>query len=420
MQGDASRRAVLKLENYNTHASLLVRKPNTVGSELTGDLIEAEWGTDVDSPCASGTITIFRGKNTDSLAPLMNGGAASALLWPGSYFNLRTNTVPAGWGPQIGNYFNAFTGRIDNVNMAPDERSITLTCRDSGASAIDTWVHSTTGISYGPDAVENIMDQIMADFLPASSPSATFLPGGSPGWVVSQYPQEEMSVMDAMRALALQIGWDLRWKGVTLFDLSALTNAFYLADPDRAKTTPDASLTSREWLKITALDVNDADVRNQIEVWYGERLLYQTENTTSIAQYGPKWMRIAEELSSNVTTSGEAVTMGEAALADLSQPIITHEIECRYWPYVELNDLQEYQADNIHYNDPQTLAVYGYHHKLSLDQSRTTIRARGAPSSANANWRVGQPEKAFVSLNEPFGPAPEKSIWMKTDSVAFL
>jgi hypothetical protein len=146
------------------------------------------------------------------------------------------------------------------------------------------------------------------------------------------------------------------------------------------------------------------------------------EDAESIAQYGRRYMRISEEQYSNIDTSTEASILADAAIADQKDPFASHAISLPLWPFVELNDVQKYVANDVQYDQDQGFTVVAYSHQFTKGGGTTTISARGKPVAAYRRYRLGDPRKTHVSLTEPPPddvPAKEKAVWFQVDSLAF-
>ena len=132
----------------------------------------------------------------------------------------------------------------------------------------------------------------------------------------------------------------------------ASTGDLTFYEPDRAGTTPVLTISANEYIDVQRLEVADADVRNQVEVWYGARTTRErvyVEDATSMLQHGPLFCRIVEDRSSHIDTEEEAQVMAAAALADMKDPLADQQVTMPLLPCVELNDLHEYVANDDHY-----------------------------------------------------------------------
>jgi hypothetical protein len=409
-------------------------------------MLEASWGEDSpDSPCGTATFNLIREVGTLNLSPLMETSAFNAgsggyfpRLWPAASIYLDTATVPKGVTPSEAHYKNVFTGRLDTINIAADEKSMQLTCRDWGGWYINRWIRpsdpSVNGVKFGASggqAVESAMQDIL-DYVYGS----TFIGGTlvhfanlyvpvSPSWFILEYAQEKMAVLEALRNnLALQFGWDVRFRydsfpgGDDTFKLT-LWDGGASKEVSPGVLAPDVEIGPGQYYKITDLSISDNDIRNVCDIWYGNRQLYTAFDSASVIQYGERYMELVEPRSSNVNTLIEAQRLGGRVMSDLAQPAATHSIELPYfWP-IQMGDVHKYLPDDRRYSSPQILSVVGYRHTISASQLRTIVNTRGKPAVAFREWFTGQPQMTFVSTTDPVGPARENAIHFKVDSIAF-
>lgn len=152
------------------------------------------------------------------LSPLVNGsvvaigpgGALDPLFEPGNRVRIFAAVAIPGQDPDESEYLQLFEGFLDRVNTSPN--SITVECRDQSAPLLNDYVEEVT--RYGSDAgdpVENVMQDIITDHVPAAR-APTFLAPVSPNFNILTYAQRKEPVYSALRKLAQQIGWDIRFR----------------------------------------------------------------------------------------------------------------------------------------------------------------------------------------------------------------
>ena len=308
----------------------------------------ARWGEHIDQPVGFAQITLKREASNKSLSPffgasllnrLDNGITYSPLLDTTRRIRIWTAVMPAQSPRPINSdpeWKEVFRGKINRVNWAADP--ITLDCGDEGQFLLDAFIElervygETAGV-----AVELEMQQIIDDTMGASV--YTLVTPASPGWMIHPYTQEQVHVLEAIRALALQIGWDIRfmWNASDQFELRFFS-------PNRLKTEPDDEFGPDEYFNVTNLTIADDDVRNVVKVVYVDVATQTVQsvtrtNTDSIARYKRRYMEIVEGSTSNIDTAAEATSMADAAMFDLSLPGADHAIETSYfWPAM-LGDL---------------------------------------------------------------------------------
>jgi hypothetical protein len=356
----------------------------------------AEISEETDIPVAGFTVGLRRQVDGVSLAPLVEASPAnlneiseySPLVTGGRLIRILTACTAPGASPISGDWKLMIVGKIDDVDFA--KPTVNLVCRDLGARLFDTFIEDVVAyaepIEEGDQGqpVEDVMAAILANNDVPGDPSLVTV--GSPDFVIRPYRQEQMPVGEALRTLALQLGWDARYR----FDASDNYNlTFY--DPDRDNITPALTLPPSEYLDVSELRIGDADIRNKIRINYrnvetGAIASHTEIDAASVGLYGPRFMEISEAATSAIDTADEADRMAEAILSDLSAPYATHQIETTYlWP-VQLHDIIALPENFVHYDTPQKMAVVGIRHRFEDGKGTTTIRGREKPAGAFMAW----------------------------------
>lgn len=355
----------------------------------------ARWGAHIDQPTGSATITLKREAGDKSLSPFLAGSTLnrlddgttfSSLLDVARRIRIYTATVAArAPRPANGNaaWKEVFRGKIDRVNFESDP--ITLTCRDHGAFLLDAFIELER--VYGAELgtlVEGEMQEIINDTMGVGL--YTLVTPVSPGWMIRLYTQAQVHVLEAVRTLAMQIGWDVRymWNATDDFELRFFS-------PDREKTEPDDEFGPDEYFNVSNLTISDDDIRNVVKVVYvdAETQTVQSvtvQNDDSIARYGRRYMEIVEGSTSNINSLSEATALANAALSDLSLPGADHSIETSYYWPATLGDLYRHLANGVHYDEAQTYAVVSYDHFAEGGDIKTTLVTRGKPAGAYRSW----------------------------------
>ena len=250
--------------------------------------------------------------------------------------------------------------------------------------------------------VENVIQQIINDGLGAGA--VTLFTPVSPAWAIRSYAQQRQSVLDAIKDLANQIGWSLRYRW------DAGTSAFRLTlyDPGRSTTTPARTFAPSEIVDVSACRVEITEIRNVVQVIYPDstdvdpkgyaiRKTVVVSDSASITKYGRRFMEISEGDASNLNTSAEATTLANAALSDLKDPGAEYAVEVPLFPWVQLGDLLRFAADGRHFTANQDLAVVQVDHTIDDTTAATKITTRGKPASGLDRWldldgRANSPE----------------------------
>jgi hypothetical protein len=394
---------VLTAATYDV--KLRVEVENSTGtfvnlSALGGaDWVESvDWAYNLDQPVPEIRIGIRRDiTGTDSLAPLAEDSsfniegastAYAALLDAGRELKVYTATVARGAAaPASGALDFMAHAEIDEVQWG--KSPIQVIARSKIMSQLaDRWIEAET--VYGDDAgvaIETVMQSIIDDW---TDGTITLWDGGSPpSFNILSYRQQKMSVLSALTQLVQLIGWDVRevWDdGTSAFRLK-------LYEPDRAASTGDKVWTfdASQYYDVNRIDISRADVRNVVSVLYTSSgstgfSTVTAQDAASITRFGRRWMEIQEGGESSINSSSEANALATAALNDLKDPLADQEIVHPYfWP-VELQDYQEYLANDVHYSTDQFWAIYGLRHTLTARETRTRMMVRGKPAGQYLNW----------------------------------
>ena len=330
-------------------------------------------------------------------SPLNTGGVLIQAFRP---VRIHTATLPMGYLPQESDYKLVFRGNITQYALRRD--SVQLQCRGEGGLLQDRFIEDVR--EYGsldpigsPVLIETVMQSLLTDWGPtptvtlysANGTSGTPFNTGldSPGWALRRDEQQRQPVLNALKLLADQIGYSLRYRyhegsGIDDFVL-------VLEEPARAAAVADFSFNNI--ISVNSLTQTLGNIRNVVRVTYTEdqeRSTSETTDAASITKYGRRWMEIGEASSSQIDTVGEADALRDAALADLAEPIVQVSITVPYFYVGQLIDLYEIPADDIHFDSAQLLAPVAFSHDPV--NATTTITLRGKPSSGVARWTVKQ------------------------------
>lgn len=284
----------------------------------------------------------------------------------------------------------------------------------SGPNLVFTYQDTMLGTGSYP--VEDVMQEILND---NGLSSVTLSTPSSPGWQIGAYKQNRTSVWDALRALALQIGWDLR------FAWDSGSSAFVLTfkNPDRGSSTVANTFDAGDYQSMDSLAVDKQNIRNVIRVTYpdsstlspgdyAQRKTVERSDATSISKYGRLYAEFAEEKNSNIDTQAEAEALADAALADLKEPTVSHVVTLGYaFPWAELNDRYTFTANDRHYSSNQTLALYAVTHTASGGEMRTQLSCRGTPSAGRRGWlsAIVIPNGGFINKSHAVTVAATKT-----------
>lgn len=366
----------------------------------------------LDTPIATATVLIKREHNGTIMSPLVTGAinvndaaAYSPLLDPGRTIRISVAVKAAGATPSGGDWKELFLGRIDRVAWNADP--IQLECSDLGAWLMDTQIETEDVYGSGAGvAVETVMQAIATAWPSGVLAVPTLYTPASPGWLIHEYKQDRVKVLEAMRALAQQIGYDCRYR----YDASHASRLTFWV-PDRAKVAADATIGPTQYTDVTQLQLALADIRNACTVVYrktdGTVDSVTASDAASISHFGRRYMEVQEGGTSNIDSATEAQMLANAAISDLADPIAEQDIKLfLFWP-AQMGDLYTFTQNGKHYTSDQTLAVVGVRHDFKDGHGVTTLTTRGSVAGAYADWlRVFERNRvlpAIASLTPSLG-----------------
>jgi hypothetical protein len=244
--------------------------------------------------------------------------------------------------------------------------------------------------------VEQIIQNILDDNKGTGDPTVTLYTPSSPGWAITQFLQQRGFTLDAVRTLALQIGWDLRYKwrsGTAQFE-------FTLFAPTRSGASVDFTFQAADYGAPTQMLVDISTIRNAWRIIYSDasdlwpdgtpkRKVIEVSDSTSITKYGELWAEIQEDSASQIDSSAEATALVNAALSDCKDPTADLAVPLmRGFPWVELNDFETFKADGVRFDADQSLAVTEYRHAFEAGKPKlaTTLAVRGQPTIGAGAW----------------------------------
>lgn len=237
--------------------------------------------------------------------------------------------------------------------------------------------------------------------------------------IMNAWTQARGAVMEALTTVARLIGAKVTWR----WDNTSSTFKPTLWLPDRAKTTPDITLTPSEVLEVSALDLDVATIRNDFGLIFSDTTAFSSDGKTyprvfasdesagSVTRYGRRYMEIEEDETSQIDTPAEAATMLAAAKSDLALPTAEHAAQIVFTPWLQVGDLVRFTANGIHYNADQDLALVAVEHTVTTDEEggqefTTTVQTRGKPSAGAMLWLSAEAKPGGADTHDlqiPFG-----------------
>lgn len=257
--------------------------------------------------------------------------------------------------------------------------------------------------------VEQVIQNILTRYKSAADPSVTLYTPTSPGWAIRQFLQKREFTLNACRALANQIGWDVRFKW------RSATNQFEftLFEPQRSAPSVAYTFTASDYETPTRLSVNIANIRNAWRVLYSDRSdlfpdgtpkrkVIEVSDSASITKYGELWAEIQEDSSSQIDSSTEATKLANAALSDCKEPTAELSVPlAQGFPWVELGDFYTFGANGLHFDADQSLAVTSWAQSFEAGKLKTTLEVRGLPTIGASTHLARTEHPARFELREP-------------------
>lgn len=389
-------------------------------------LVGGTISTTTDELVWRAAVRVRLGRDTDGLSPLVAAslfnrdgvGVYAPLLTPGAEIRLHADTLAPGEVESDSSKRLMFWGRVDRAEFASDP--MTLTCRDLGGKLLDTIVREkrTYGDPDAPVPAHLVMQQFLADnadLLGGTAP--TLAVPDAPTYLVTEFVQVGVSILDALNTLAMLFGWVVRYA----FDASddfVLT----LYDPQRDRVIPaggDYAIAPTEYHAVDAAALDMVNVRNRLKGWYrdgvtGEALSVEVRDDGSIAAFGERFEQFGGDLLLPITNGNDMLAFLQYALADQATPPFDHTVSALFLHFVALGDVPEFSGNAVQYDEPQQLAVVGITHEFpdaGDGPSVTQLACRGTPSGAYKRWLRFRGGPVFPdippspSFSDPLGEA---------------
>lgn len=398
-----AQRDILGESHYGSHLRLLVETEAGDFDDLSDWVDTVSWRHSIDEPIPelAATLMLQDTGTTDpgSLSPLMNLRLDVARR---AYLDVAT--VPEMATPRSADWVRVFSGRINRIDSAQD--LLTFTATGPAAITGTQWIEEET--EYGSEDGRPIQ-AVMRDILSDWGGGIKLVVPKSPGFAVTRYKQQPMSVQDALQRLAALIGWIIIVKEIEGTDWLAFI------DPERRRTDPQWAFRPHDYYDVARLDLALEGIRNAVTIRYvdgnGDVQSVKAENRRSIERYGRLWMEITEGDESPIDTAKEARLMLHAMVGDpndpdddgdLAAPHAEQAITTKFfWP-AEVGDLYRFAPNGVHYKDPQKWAAISFEHLLTREEDSTTITVRGQPTGSYRAWR-GRPGGEPSVEPEAFG-----------------
>lgn len=381
-----------------------------------------QYGEDQDAPVMTMDVVLFakqyslsllQDDENSKLNQDSGGSYSDPFLQVARQIVLDVAIVPVGRTPQAGDYFEAFNGKIDEVDaeVFGTTNGIVLRCRGKGVDLQDIhFIEDIESYGAGPAPEDRVLDNTVAGgaledviqavldnhtsltlFSPNGTGGTPWNAGDSPGFTVTYWEIGREPLFEAIRRGAIaSIGWDLRYR----WHANTSDWQLQMFEPDRSPSSLHRTFAPDAVLNVRKLNVSVSDIRNKIIVGYfpdpddPEPTYVTRQDASSQAKYGVRTGVIIEDPNSPIDSAAEANALGDAALADLKEPDREQEVELLYFPFVELMDYYRFTANNIHYTANKDWSVVSYRHSIDLQsgQLRTHIQTRSASVVLRKGW----------------------------------
>jgi hypothetical protein len=361
----------------------------------------------VDVPVMAATVTLKAQAFHRFLSPLMSlNNQLAGHLANGREIEISLAVVPDGDDASSA-YKVMFVGRIDRWSMVGRDL-IEISARESISRLLqDRWIEDETAYSTASGSpVQTIMQQILNEW----ADSTVLTTPVSPEWMIREFKRKG-PVIDALRDLAMQIGWDVRVFRTA--DTSSAQLRFY--EPDRSAGSTVRGFSADDYFSIDSLTEGLEDIRNVVVVWYSDRLdpdvggvprrkKVTATDAASVAKYGRRWMEIAEASTSNIDTATEATALANACLSDLATAESSHVVAMPLFWAVQLHDKYLFEANDVHYSSNMELSVMGYRHEVTADRAVTTLTMTGKAVAGRLRWIARDARAGIAAAARQIGP----------------
>jgi hypothetical protein len=365
----------------------------------------------IDNPTMTASFELRREAFGLSLSPMLTFAKPNQASWLsylpflaiGRSVIIETATLASDTTPLAADWVNVFEGEIDDLDFGGAASKIRISCRDKGGRLLDAWIEnqSVYGSAFPGTAVETVMQQILNAWAP--SPVPTLYVPASPSFNLVPYVQEKAPILEALRKISQQFGWDVKYR----WDAGTSTWRLTLFDPGRAQVNPDYTIGPSRYTDLSSVKVSKQSIRNYIRIVWTDavtrvRQITVVQDVNSITKYGKRFMELAEAASSQIDTAAEALALGNAALSDLAEPGIEKSAELPYFFPVETCDYLGFTANGVHYDTDQKLGIVSARHTFEKERSTTVLACRGKPSGAFSRWLAAE-ARSGVAGSADFG-----------------
>lgn len=356
------------------------------GASLSGDL---------DDLTHSFAAELLRDQGpTESLSPLMedsllnrdSGDNYAPFLDLARFWRLRICVKETPEEPTLGQYRELARGVLDDFSM-PQGPTIAALGRGMEALLLDVEIAPKKyGSNAAPVPMETVIQEMIDDTL---GPGVfTLYTPVSPVFVMDEWNQQPMSLMEAISIVADRDGFIVRFK-YDENDLLRLT----LFEPDRSGTTPVFTFGPGQYQPIARAGFSIKGVRNEVTVEYQDRTLgrrtikYPASGTSpSITRYRKRTLPIALAPETQVVTEEKAVSFAGKVCSDLEWPFLEQQIAIKGVWFLEVYDFGNLLPNGKHYSTTQGAGITGFTLAYVDGKLTFTFDAKARPAGRYKTW----------------------------------
>jgi hypothetical protein len=288
-----------------------------------------------------------------------------------------------------GDWIEVFNGIVQEVEWAREDE-IALHAHDRGARLLahtmvnDVVLDNMTleaGLSY-------LMQTNGVHDVPLYTPT-------SPNRMITNVRVQRKSLLNAMRDLAHEIGWEVRYK----YDTNGVFR-LTLYRPSPPNSVPVQQFGPSDYRDISRLNVSLAPVRTVVRINYNDINSRSDEHVlspslsdvvmpapgTPIAQYGARLYERTFDAGSNIRMRVEAQTLADIIRADIEEVYADKEVEMWLWWPAEPSDYYGFDGNNVHYDSIQNHGVVAIRHRMERGEAWTNLQTRGKPVVFYRTW----------------------------------
>jgi len=366
------------------HQRVWVGPPGEALVDMTDYLIPGTIHEEgINEPVDMLVLHFDRSLGSSSLSPLMTADPPIDLNFDVVWEVAVTDQVTA---PGSGDWIEKFRGTVWDIDAT--NNNMVVTCQGQAGRLNERLTLAGQTIAAGTgleDAIQAVLDG------PTPSLGVTLEVPVTPDASLDQTLEvTHQSVLRAALDLAGSIGWVARY----WWSESDGEFRFTLMEPPRDKTVADWSTSASRYIAVPEFRRSKADVRNSVIVFYGavdgsgDQAFVTAEDEDSIDEFGLLESVFREGSDSPLQTQAQAQAFADAFISDMAWPDITHSITDFDLPNIELWDLIELAANDVHYNTTQSYAVQSIRREFpAMGVARITLGLRGKPSAGVGTWR---------------------------------